>query len=95
MKHRQTVVSNFQSLCSGQTLWRDASDERTAGVAWDWVELQQGVAAMCDRPGLVTNMKLLDGEGEAHNRVAAAVQLHQLVHALPWQTGVQHTPHLR
>ena len=92
LTHLGTHVLNFGDeacLCSGQTLWGDESDERTAGVAWDWVELQQGVVAMCDPLGLVTNLKLLDEEGEALNRVAAAVRLHQMVHALPWQTEVQ------
>jgi len=96
LMHLGTHVLNFGDdacLCSGQTLWGDASDECTAGVAWDWVELQQGVVAMCDPLGLVTNLKLLDEEGEALNRVAAAVRLHQLVHALPWQTEVQRALH--
>lgn len=96
LTHLGTHVLNFGDeacLCSGQTLWGDASDERTAGVAWDWVELQQGVVAMCDPLGLVTNLKLLDEEGEALNRVAAAVRLHQIVHALPWQTEVQRALH--
>lgn len=96
LTHLGTHVLNFGDeacLCSGQTLWGDESDERTAGVAWDWVELQQGVVAMCDPLGLVTNLKLLDEEGEALNRVAAAVRLHQMVHALPWQTEVQRALH--
>ena len=96
LTHLGTHVLNFGDeacLCSGQTLWGDASDERTAGVAWDWVELQQGVVAMCDPLGLVTNLKLVDEEGEALNRVAAAVRLHQIVHALPWQTEVQRALH--
>ena len=38
---------------------------------------------------LVTNLKLIDDEGEALNNVEAAVQLHQLVYALPWQTEVR------
>ena len=96
LTHLGTHVLNFGDdacLCSGQTLWGDSSDERTAGVAWDWVELQQGVVAMCDPLGLVTNLKLLDEEGEALNRVAAAVRLHQMVHSLPWQTEVQRALH--
>ncbi len=96
LTHLGTHVLNFGDeacLCSGQTLWGHASDERAAGVAWDWVELQQGVVAMCDPLGLVTNLKLLDEEGEALNRVAAAVRLHQIVHALPWQSEVQRALH--
>lgn len=75
--------------CSGQTLWGDASEDHSAGVAWDWVELQQGVVAMSDPFGMVTNLRLLDARGEALSQVQVAVHLHQLVHALPWQTEVQ------
>ena len=47
---------------------------------------------MSDPLGLVTNLKLLDDHGEALTQVEAAVQLHQLVHALPWQCEVQTGP---
>jgi hypothetical protein len=82
-------LGDHDCLCCGQTLWGDANEAQSAGVAWDWVQLQQGVVAMADPLGLVTNLKLLDDEGEALNNVEAAVQLHQLVYALPWQTEVQ------
>ena len=67
--------------------------EQSAGVAWDWVEVQPGVVAMADPLGLVTNLKLLDDHGEALTKIEVAVQLHQLVHALPWQTEVQRALH--
>jgi hypothetical protein len=44
---------------------------------------------MSDPLGLITNLKLLDDQGEALTNVEAAVRLHQLVHALPWQSEVQ------
>ena len=75
--------------CSGQTLWGDASPERSAGVAWDWVQIQQGVVAIADPLGLITNLKLLDAEGEALSAPQVAMHLNQIVHALPWQTEVQ------
>ena len=74
---------------SGQTLWAESCPERTAGVAWDWVQLQQGVVAIADPLGLITNLKLLDSHGEALTAHAAAVHLNEIVHALPWQTEVQ------
>ena len=79
--------------CSGQTLWGDSNDAQSAGVAWDWVQLQRGVVAMSDPFGLVTNIKLLDDQGEALNHVETAVQLNQLVHALPWQSEVRRALH--
>ena len=79
--------------CSGQTLWGEATTDRSAGVAWDWVELQQGVVAMADPLGLVTNLKLLDAKGEALSAFEVAVRLNGLVHALPWQNEVQRALH--
>ncbi len=67
----------------------DATETQSAGVAWDWVQIQRGVVAMADPLALVTNLKLIDDEGEALNKVEAAVQLHQLVYSLPWQTEVR------
>ena len=96
LSHLGTHVLSFgddDCLCSGQTLWGDACEEPSAGVAWDWVRLQPGVVAMLDPLGLVTNLKLLDEQGEALSQVQAAVQLQQLVHALPWQSEVQRALH--
>ena len=90
LTHLGTRVLNFgdeSGPCTGQTLWGDECEDQSAGVAWDWVRLQPGVVAMSDPLGLVTNLKLLDDHGEALTNLEAAVRLHQLVHALPWQSG--------
>ena len=93
--HGTRVLSfgDDESPCSGQTLWGDSSPRQSAGVAWDWVEVQSGVVAMSDPLGLVTNLKLLDDHGEALTHIEVAVQLHQLVHALPWQSEVRRALH--
>ena len=96
LTHLGTRVLNFGdevSLCTGQTLWGDESETQSAGVAWDWVRLQPGVVAMSDPLGLVTNLKLLNDNGEELTNIEAAVRLHQLVHALPWQSEVQRALH--
>lgn len=96
LAHLGTRVLTFgdeESLCSGQTLWGEASEERSAGVAWDWVRIRAGVVAMADPLGLVTNLRLLDAHGEALTNLEVAIQLHQLVHALPWQTEVRRALH--
>lgn len=86
---RVFTLGDEESPCSGQTLWGDSSEERAAGVAWDWVEFRGGVVAMADPLGLVTNLRLLDSRGEALTSLELAVQLHQMVHALPWQSEVK------
>jgi hypothetical protein len=96
LAHLGTHVLTFgdaESPCSGQTLWGEASAERSAGVAWDWVEIRDGVVAMADPLGLVTNLKLLDAQGEALPQLETAIRLHQLVYTLPWQTEVKRALH--
>lgn len=96
LTHLGTRVLSFgddESPCTGQTLWGDSNARQSAGVAWDWVEVQAGVVAMADPLGLVTNLKLLDDHGEALTHIEVAVQLHQLVHALPWQREVRRALH--
>ncbi len=95
--HMGTRVLTFgdaDSRCSGQTLWGAPSRELSAGVAWDWVEIQQGVVAMADPLSLITNLKLLDSRGEALSNLEVAVQLHQIVHQLPWQSEVTRALHI-
>lgn len=90
--HLGTRVLTFgddESPCTGQTLWGDHSDACSAGVAWDWVELRQGVVAMSDPLGMITNLRLIDAHGEEMTQTQIAVHLHQLVHALPWQSEVK------
>jgi hypothetical protein len=96
LTHLGTRVLNFgdeSNPCTGQTLWGEESEDHSAGVAWDWVRLMPGVVAMSDPLGLVTNLKLLDDQGEALTNLEVAVRLHRLVHALPWQSEVQRALH--
>jgi hypothetical protein len=74
--------------CTGQTLWCNDSEQCAAGVAWDWVVLREGVVAMSDPMGVITNLCLLDEDGAALNQTQVAIHLHQVVHALPWQSEV-------
>lgn len=86
---RVLTFSDDDGCSSGQTLWAGQSEECAAGVAWDWVEVREGVVAMADPFGMVTNIRMLDEHGDALSHTQLAVQLHQLVHALPWQHEVQ------
>lgn len=77
------------SPTTGQTLWGGPSGAGAAGVAWDWVEIQDGVVAMADPFGLVTNLQFLSAEGKMLSDFEATLRLNELVHALPWQSEVQ------
>ncbi len=74
---------------TGQTLWGIPANDGAAGVAWDWVQLQEGVFVMADPFGLVTNLHLVGSQGEALTSFEVAMRLNELVHALPWQSEVQ------
>lgn len=89
--HLSTRVLTFgddHGPCTGQTLWGDQTDACATGVAWDWVELRRGVVAMMDPLGMVTNLRLLDERGDLMSPTQMAMRLHEVVHALPWQSEV-------
>ena len=86
---RVLSAGNANNPCSGQTVWGRTSDEGAAGVAWDWVQLQEGVVAMADPMGLITNLRIVDEHGDALPALSASLHLNEIVHALPWQTEVQ------
>ena len=73
----------------GQTLWGNPTSASVTGVAWDWVELAQGVFAMADPLGLVTNLRLVGPRGERLSNTQVALYLNELVRTLPWQTEVE------
>jgi hypothetical protein len=83
------VTFNGEPLRRGQTLWGDPEGEQAAGLAWDWIELAQGVFAMADPMAVVTNLRLLGPGGAVMTATEAAPHLNDLVHALPWQCEVQ------
>lgn len=85
---RVTLPADRSVGISGQTLWGGPSLEGEAGVAWDWIQIAQGVVAMADPLSLVTNLRLVGAEGEVLTALEAALFLNELVHGLPWQTAV-------
>lgn len=83
------VAFGSEPLRSGQTIWGDPEGEQAAGLAWDWIEVAQGVVAMADPMAVVTNVRLLAPSGAVMSPVEAAPHLNELVHALPWQSEVR------
>lgn len=73
---------------SGQTFWAAPAEAGKAGVAWDWIELSQGIVALADPMSVVTNLRLLGERGEVLTALEAALYLNRMVHALPWQREV-------
>lgn len=73
---------------SGQTMWGGSSAGGEAGVAWDWIQISQGVVAMADPMSVITNLRLVGEEGEVLTALEAVVFLNEIVHQLPWQSEV-------
>lgn len=75
--------------CAGHTVWGASAAGGTAGMAWDWVQIPQGVVALADPLALITNLWLLGPQGQVLTPAQAALHLNGLVHTLPWQLEVQ------
>lgn len=73
---------------AGQTIWAGTIAGNEAGMAWDWVEIANGIVAMADPMSVVTNLRIVGDEGEVLTSHAAARVLNGIVHALPWQDEV-------
>ena len=75
--------------CSGHTVWGTQAADSPAGMAWDWISIPEGVVALADPLALVTNLWLLDGDGQVLSPLQAAPHLNVLVRTLPWQDEVR------
>jgi hypothetical protein len=73
---------------AGQTVWATSLADCQAGMAWDWVQITQGVVAIADPMSLVTNLRLIGDEGEVLTAQQSARFLNELVRLLPWQQEV-------
>ncbi len=89
LHHLGTTVSadcdDFGRLL-GHTIW--GGGESRIGIAWDWVEAMDGVFAISDPMGVVSNIGFVDKTGASLPDFMAAVQLNHITHALPWQAEV-------
>jgi hypothetical protein len=72
----------------GQTLWCEKKPRPEAGFLWDWMEICEGVLALADPMGIVTNVRLLDDDGTVLTCQESALFINDIVHELPWQQAV-------
>jgi hypothetical protein len=73
---------------AGQTVWTEHLDEGEAGIAWDWIEIADGVVAMANPLCVLTNLRLVGDMGELLPARESALHLSRLVCQLPWQDEV-------
>jgi len=91
-RHVGTRIASHGDLqCppAGQTIWAAHADDGDAGMAWDWVQIAQGVVAIADPMSVVTNLRIVSGSGEVLTTYEAALFLNELLRDLPWQSEVQ------
>ena len=92
LRHLGTRVTNpgdQVSRTSGQTIWAAAADDGQAGMAWDWIQLARGVVAMADPLSVVTNLRLINPDGDVLPQLESLRHLNEIVHALHWQDEVE------
>lgn len=90
--HLGTAVVNRgdrEMPCCGHTVWGTKGQDGPAGMAWDWIQIPQGVVALADPLALMTNLWLLDTAGQVLSPMQAVPRLNEIVHGLPWQLEVQ------
>lgn len=85
---RITTFGDRSHPSTGQTIWGECSGHTDAGLAWDWVQIDQGVLAMADPMCVVTNLRLVSDQGEVLTPRESALHFSRLVRALPWQDAV-------
>jgi hypothetical protein len=89
LRHLGTTVSadcdEFGRLC-GHTIW--GAEDSGIGVAWDWTEAHDGVFALSDPMGVVSNIGFVDESGASIPEFRSAVQFNRITHEIPWQSEV-------
>jgi hypothetical protein len=73
----------------GETVWAARlADDRLIGAAWEWVEVLPGVPGIRDPNGIISNLRLVDGEGQELEELQCIVGMNRIAHAVPWQQAV-------
>ena len=69
----------------GQTIWWASIEGKDGAIAWDWVEVRDGVVALVDPMTLASNIGVESIDSESERIVA----LNEWVHQTPWQSVVR------
>lgn len=73
----------------GETVWAARlADDRLIGAAWEWVEVLPGVPAIRDPNGIISNLRLVDDDGQELEELQLIVGMNRIAHAMPWQQAV-------
>lgn len=86
---RIAFIGNPYEPPAGQTIWAAHSGQIEAGMAWDWIEISEGVVAIADPMSVITNVRLVGDAGHVLTAHESALFLNELLRTLPWQHEVQ------
>jgi hypothetical protein len=91
LRHLGTRVTNPGdqiSRTAGQTIWASNVGGQV-GMAWDWIHLSRGIVAMADPLSVVTNLRLINADGDGLPMLETLRYLNEVVHTLDWQDEVE------
>jgi hypothetical protein len=74
---------------AGQTIWASSADGSQAGMAWDWIHLSRGIVSMADPLSVVTNLRLVNADGDGVPMLETLRYLNEVVHSVNWQDEVE------
>jgi hypothetical protein len=92
LRHLGTRVTNPGDQASrpaGQTIWAAALADGQVGMAWDWIHMSRGIVAMADPLSVVTNLRLVNADGDGLPLLESLRYLNEIVHTLDWQDEVE------
>ena len=87
LQHLSTQMIHIsKSGCAvGTAVWGATLDRDEVFVAFDWVEMRQGVAVLTDPNSILSNLSFVNDDGDEEPVLRQVVGLARLVHITPWQ----------
>jgi hypothetical protein len=87
LQHLSTQIIHIsKSGCAtGTAVWGATLDRDEVFVAFDWVEMRQGVAVLTDPNSIISNLSFVNDDGDEEPVLRRIVGLARLVHITPWQ----------
>lgn len=80
-------------LRSGHEVWAALADGEAIQIAWEWTEIQPEVVALFDPMNILSNVALIDGQGQELARSRRMLHLNNVIHQLDWRGALDwHCP---
>lgn len=93
-RHLHTTVEPMEDTVAqeiGYTAWQSVDGGHPVRLGWDWALIDGGVVVVANPMSIHSNLRFTDDSGGPLMECRAVVQLHAIVHALPWQAAILKT----